>query len=218
MHVAVIGAHGNIGQLLVPILSEQGHRVRAIVRDPGQADRMRSLGGEPLVVDLEGDVAGSLDDCDAAIFTAGSGGHTGADKTLLVDLWGAVKMIRAAESARVGQFVMVSAIGAMDPDRGRESIRHYLVAKRMADDELERSPLVHTIVRPGRLEDGPGTGRIRAGADIGYGNISRQDVAATLAACLGEPQTYRQTFCILEGDNPIPDALSTLAAEGRASG
>jgi uncharacterized protein YbjT (DUF2867 family) len=210
MHIAVVGAHGKIGKKLVPILSQRGDRVRAIIRDASQADALRALGGEPLVVDLEGDVQGSLDGCDAVVFTAGSGGHTGADKTLLVDLWGAIKMIRAAEASGVGQFVMVSAIGAGDPDAGRDSIRHYLVAKRLADDELERSPLVHTIVRPGRLTDEPGQGRIRAGADIGYGSISRQDVAHALAGCLGNPHTYRKTFCILEGDEAIPDALSSL--------
>ena len=210
MHVAVVGAHGKIGRLLVPILSRAGHRVRAIIRDPNQADALSALGGEPLVVDLEGDVSGSVGGCDAVVFTAGSGGHTSGDKTLLVDLWGAIKMIRAAEAAGVDQFVMVSAIGAIDPDRGRERIRHYLVAKRVADDELERSPLVHTIVRPGRLTDDPGTGQVLAGEDIGYGDISRHDTAETLAACIGEPRAFGKCFSVIAGDTPIAQAVRAL--------
>jgi uncharacterized protein YbjT (DUF2867 family) len=210
MHVAVVGANGKIGRLLVPLLSQRGHRVRAIIRDQAQADSLRARGGEPLVANLEGDVKGTLDGCDAVVFTAGSGGHTGADKTLLIDLWGAIKMIRAAEETDVSQFVMVSAIGAADPDRGRDAIRHYLVAKRMADLELERSSLVHTIVRPGRLTDEAGTGLVRAGDDIGYDEIAREDVAQTLAACIGHSRAFNRSFCLLSGDTPIADALQGL--------
>jgi hypothetical protein len=36
---------------------------------------------------------------DAVIFTAGSGGQTGADKTMLVDLDGAIKSMQATEAA-----------------------------------------------------------------------------------------------------------------------
>jgi uncharacterized protein YbjT (DUF2867 family) len=46
------------------------------------------------------------------VFTAGSGGHTGFDKTLLIDLDGAVKTIEAAEQAGVDRFIMVSALQA----------------------------------------------------------------------------------------------------------
>jgi NAD(P)H-dependent flavin oxidoreductase YrpB (nitropropane dioxygenase family) len=43
------------------------------------------------VADLEGDFENAYQGIDAVIFAAGSGGHTGADKTILIDLWGAIK-------------------------------------------------------------------------------------------------------------------------------
>lgn len=207
MRVLVVGANGKIGTQLVALLGDSEHQAVAMVRDEAQGAALAEHGAEILVRDLEGDVSGIADGCDTVVFTAGSGPHTGPDKTLLVDLWGAIKTIRAAEAAGVRQLVMVSAIGARDPDGGPEKLRPYLVAKRVADDELARSPVTHTIVRPGRLSDDPGTGRVRAGADIGYGGIPRADVAATLLACLGNEAVYGETFCLLAGDTAIAEAI-----------
>ena len=105
---------------------------------------------------------------------------------------------------------MVSAIGASDPESAAEAMRPYYDAKAEADSELARSGLAFTIVRPGALTNDPGTGRIRAGHDIGSGSITRDDVAATLAAVLAAPNTIGVTFDLLEGDVPIEDAVAAL--------
>jgi hypothetical protein len=65
-------------------------------------------------------------------------------------------------------------------------------------------------VRPGRLTDDPGSGLIRAGEDIGYGEVSRDDVAATLLAVLDEDNTIGLTFVLLSGDTPIEQAVRGL--------
>jgi hypothetical protein len=65
-------------------------------------------------------------------------------------------------------------------------------------------------VRPGSLTDEPGSGRIRAGNDIGYGEVTRDDVAATLAAVLAAPNTVGKAFDLLEGETPIEDAVRAL--------
>ncbi|GGB38741.1 hypothetical protein GCM10011409_15320 [Lentibacillus populi] len=51
-----------------------------------------------------------MKECDAVIFAAGSGGSTGADKTLLVDLDGAAKAVEAAEKQGIKRFIMISAL------------------------------------------------------------------------------------------------------------
>lgn len=210
MRVLVVGANGKIGKQLVERLGETEHQCVAMVRDAGQGPAMEAMGAEVTVADLEGELDGICEGMDAVVFTAGSGGHTGADKTLLVDLWGAVRVIREAEKEGVEQFVMISAVGAAEPLAGPAKIRHYLVAKRVADEELVRSSGTRTIIRPGRLTDEAGTGRIRAGLDIGYGEIPRADVAAAVVAALGNRATYGKTFCILGGDTPIAEALAGL--------
>lgn len=211
MKVLVIGAHGDVGQRLVPLLDEAGHQVRAMVRDPDQSPGMEELGAEAVVGDLEGDFEHALEGCDALVFTAGSGGDTGADKTAMVDGLGAVLTVNAAREKGVDRFVMISARGASDPDRS-ERIRHYLVAKAIADGYLERSGLDYTILRPGRLTDDEGTGRIRVGRDLGSGSITRDDVARTVVEALDMPdQTVGRTFEMLNDGVPIREALEGLA-------
>jgi len=210
MRVLVVGANGKVGRQVVALLGPTTHEVLAMVRDPAQAPALEATGAHAVVADLEGDVHDAVSEAEAIVFTAGSGGHTGGDKTLLVDLWGALKTIRAAEASGVRRYLMVSAIHAADPDRGRAAIRHYLVAKHLADEKLQQSSLDYTILRPGRLDDGPATGLVRAGEDIGYGQISRADVARTIVASLESPSTVRRTFCILAGETPIEEALAGL--------
>jgi nucleoside-diphosphate-sugar epimerase len=52
MRVFVVGASGAIGTRLVPQLIQHGHEVVGTVRSPGNAERVRALGAEPVVLDL----------------------------------------------------------------------------------------------------------------------------------------------------------------------
>jgi hypothetical protein len=64
-------------------------------------ESFHKLGTETAIADLEGDVkniAKAAHGCDANVFTAVSGDHTGAEKTILVDLDGAVKTMEACVS------------------------------------------------------------------------------------------------------------------------
>lgn len=209
MRVLVIGAHGGVGQKLVPLLSGQGHEVRAMIRDEGQAETLRELGGEPVVGDLEREFEPLLQGCDAVVFTAGSGGSTGADKTVSIDGVGALRAIEAADAREVGRFVMVSARGADDPDRS-EAIRPYLVAKGIADGWLRRSGLDWTILRPGRLTDEEGTGRVEIGDEPEADEVARADVARVAAHCLDEPATVGRVIPFVTGAVPVEEALAKV--------
>src|SRR5919198_5701617 len=52
MRVFVAGASGAIGTRLVPQLIERGHEVIGTARSPGNAERVRALGAEPVALDL----------------------------------------------------------------------------------------------------------------------------------------------------------------------
>jgi nucleoside-diphosphate-sugar epimerase len=52
MRIFVAGASGAIGTRLVPQLIENGHDVIGTYRSPGNADRLRALGAEPIALDL----------------------------------------------------------------------------------------------------------------------------------------------------------------------
>lgn len=213
MTVAVIGANGGIGRRLIPRLDEAGHNAVGVVRSEDQFENVRERGGEPRLGDLEGMFAPALDGGDAVVFTAGAGGSTGWDKTLLVDLWGARRAVDASEEAGIDRFLMVSARGAADPDSGYEPLRPYLVAKRCADDYLRRSALDDTILRPTTLTDEKGTGRISTAFEPADGgpNISRADVAEAIVACLNDDATVGHTIELYGGDTPIADAIKPPA-------
>lgn len=213
MNVLVIGANGQIGKFVVEQLAQEGkHKVTAMIRKPEQADALKELGADVVIGDLEGsveDLAEAMKDHNAIVFTAGSGG-SGQDKTLLIDLDGAVKTMEAAEQQGISRYILVSAYGADQREKWSESIKPYYVAKHYADRALFASDLNYTIIRPGGLKNEPGTGKIAVGTDLEPGSIPREDVARVIVASLQEEKTYRMAFDLVAGEHPVEDALGKL--------
>lgn len=210
MQVAVIGANGGVGRRLLPQLVDADYETVGMVRSRDQFDRVEQAGAEPQLGDLEEEFAPALEGADAVVFTAGSGGSSGGEKTLLIDLWGAKRAIDVCEDQGIERFVMVSSVGADDPQAGPAPLRHYLVAKHFADRYLRDSSLDATILRPGRLTDEDPHCRIRAHIDTSAdetGDIPRGDVAAAIVTCLGNADTIGHTIEIFGGETPIPEAL-----------
>ena len=212
MDVVVAGGHGKIGLRLLRLVAERGDRARGLIRNPDHAADLEAAGAEPVVCDLEQeeDVAPFVEGADAVVFAAGAGPGSGAARKRTMDLGGALKLIDAARANGIERYVIVSAIGAGRPDRASGAMGPYIEAKAEADEALAESGLDYTIVRPGGLTDEPGTGRIRAGLEIGSGQVARDDVAATLLAVLEADNTIGKTFDLLEGDTPIEQAVRAL--------
>ena len=211
MDVVIAGGHGQIALRLARVLAARGDRVRALIRNPDHAADVRAAGAEPVLADLEHDDIGeAAAGADAVVFAAGAGPGSGPERKRTVDLGGALKLIDAARAGGVRRYVMVSAIGARDPQSGTEAMRPYLDAKADADAAVRESGLDFTIVRPGRLTDEPGTGLVSAGGRLEREDITRDDVAAVLAGVLDEPRTIGRTFDVVQGDTPIATALAQL--------
>jgi uncharacterized protein YbjT (DUF2867 family) len=68
MRSLVLGATGYVGRLLVPLLLDQGHEVRALVRDPGKADWRGMVEVVPGDVLQEHDVARALTGVDVVFY------------------------------------------------------------------------------------------------------------------------------------------------------
>lgn len=215
MKVLVIGAGGHVGRQIVAALQAAADTPVAQVRHAHQADDYHQRGIAVRQVDLEApleEIAAAMHDIDAVIFAAGSGGSTGNDKTLLVDLDGAVKSIQAAQQARITRFVMISALGANQRERWSDALKPYYVAKHYADEWLKQSGLDYTILRPGSLSDAPATHHIALGypADREGKSIPRADVAAVAVAALHIEQSIGKELDFLSGDQPIQTALKSL--------
>ncbi|NWO04167.1 MAG: SDR family oxidoreductase [Alteromonadaceae bacterium] len=212
MHVFIAGANGQIGQHLLQEMAESDHEARALIRHPGQGPDLQKLGAtETVVGDLEHDCSEAMRGCDAVVFTAGSGPHTGPDKTIDVDQDGAIRLIDTAKAMGIKRFIMVSALRAENPDEGPEKLQHYLWAKRKADDHLKASGLDYTIVRPGRLTSEEGSGKVAVSvtpSELGY--IPREDVAKVLLAVLDADNTHRLVFDVISGETPVGEAVASL--------
>lgn len=110
MNVLVIGANGQVGKEIIIQLKQTAHQATALVRKKEQVEELKSLGANDVVLgDLEEDFSHAFKNIDTVIFAAGSGGSTGADKTLLIDLWGTKKAVDYAKSSGVTHFIQLSA-------------------------------------------------------------------------------------------------------------
>ena len=214
MDVVVAGGHGKVGLRLLRLLAERGDRARGLIRDPAQAADLEAVGAEAVVADLEqlDDVSPYVGGADAVVFAAGAGPGSGAARKETMDRDGAIKLADAAKAAGARRYVMVSSIGAHDPAGGPEAMRPYLEAKAAADEAVRSSGLDFTIVRPGSLNDDPGTGLVDVSTELGRrGPITRDDVAAVLVATLDAPETIGLTFEAFNGDRPLNLAIRALS-------
>src|SRR4051795_12051118 len=114
MDVVIAGGHGKIGMLLGRLLAEDAHRVRGIIRKQEQAPDLEAIGVEPLVFDLEQDdgLAAAIEGADSAVFAAGAGPGSGAERKFTMDRDGAVKLMDACKEVGARRYVMISSVGA----------------------------------------------------------------------------------------------------------
>jgi uncharacterized protein YbjT (DUF2867 family) len=212
--VAIAGGHGQVARRLARLLAQRGDRVRGLIRKPEHEGDLRADGAEPVLCDLEAaepaQVAEAIDGAEAVVFAAGAGPGSGAERKMTMDRDGAIKLIEAARSAGVRRYVIVSSVGAESPPAGDDAFSAYLRAKAEADAAVAASELDWTIVRPGMLTDEPGEGTARIQTEPIRERVSRDDVAAVLAAVLHEPRSAGLTIYVVGGDEPIDAALAAL--------
>ena len=216
MVVALAGAHGKIAMRLTGLLADGEDKVIGLIRNPDHAAEVRSRGGSPVVCDLEqasvDEIAQGIAVADAAVFAAGAGPGSGAERKLTLDRDGAVKFLHAATAADVPRFVIISSTGAEAPPPGDGVSSVYLRAKAEADRAVQASDRQWTIVRPGPLTDDPGTRRVRIESAPFEGRIPRDDVAAVLAKLVHDGRLSRRVFYVNSGGEPVEQALERFLA------
>ena len=217
MRVVIAGGHGKIALLLEQLLVQRGDQAVGLIRDPAQASEVSGTGAVAAICDLEtapaDQVTALLDGAGAAVFAAGAGPGSGAARKDTVDRAASVLLAEAAGRAGVRRFVQISGMGAGQPapDGTDDVFAAYLTAKTAAEDDLRARDLDWTILRPGGLTDGAGTGRVRlAVPPLPRGQVPRADVAAVIVALLDAPATAGQTLELIGGDTPITDAVHQL--------
>ena len=213
MRIVIAGAHGQIGLRLVRLLAARGDEAVGLIRNPDHADEVSTAGATPVICDLEtasaDEVAQAVGAVEVAVFAAGAGPGSGAERKLTMDRDGAIKLLKATE-ANAARYLVVSSVGAESPPSGDGVFEVYLRAKAEADAAVTASERPWVIIRPGPLTDDPGTGQVRIGTDPFRDAVTRDDVAAVLGAVIADPGVDRTILYLSGGDMPIAQALEAL--------
>lgn len=147
MQVLVAGGTGFIGRHLCSELTDRGHDVTALARNP-ESDAVPE-GVETAMSDVTAydSMVGAFDGMDAVVNLVAlsplfepSGGNEAHDR---IHRGGTKNCLRAAGEHDVDRFVQLSALGA-DP----EGETHYIRAKGRAEQLVRESSLAWTIFRP----------------------------------------------------------------------
>jgi uncharacterized protein YbjT (DUF2867 family) len=217
MRFVIAGGHGQIALRLGRLLAERGDVPVGLIRNPDHADDLRERGIEPVLLDLEAasadEVALALEGADATVFAAGAGTGSGTARKDTVDRAAAALLADAAAAAGVRRYVLISSTGVESvrdgavPDGVDEVFLAYLRAKLAAEEYVRARDLDWTILRPGRLTDDPGTGRVTLGPRVARGDITRDDVATVVRELLDTPATAGAVLELMGGDTPIGDAV-----------
>lgn len=214
MRVLLIGATGRVGSLICHDLVAAGHEVIACARRASTIKRDDRV--TPTALDLHvtvSEMVGVFEQsgADAIIFSAGSRGKD----LLQTDAYGAIKCMEAASGVGIRRFILLGSLFAADLGRWEDpavkpavdTLPDYYVAKNMADQHLIHTDLDYTIIEPGTLVEGDGTGLIETGTRS-WGSIPIPDVATCLADCLELPETIGRVYNIIKGGQPIDSALA----------
>lgn len=206
MQIALFGATGRTGRLVLDRLLARGDRIRALVRDPAKLAPRAGL--ETLAGDARDTpaVARAVASADAIVCCLGM-----QDITVpATDFSDAVRtIVEAARTAGVRRIVAIASAGVLDDPRGGLRNQRGLPAAfaNIAAEHtrnlrtLEASGLDWTLMCPIDLVDAPaGTARwafddLPAGSHTGYA-----DLADTIVAMLGRRDAHARCVGVVSAD------------------
>lgn len=207
MRIAIIGGSRGVGLAVANEAVARGHEVVIVSRsDPRLIqDKVHWLGGDARDSTL---LERSVKGCDATVTALGVT-QTWSNTTLFSQ--SAVALVRTMQDAGIKRTVLVTGLGAGD-SRGHQGWLYdnvlfpLLLSRSYADKDraeavFQKSNLDWTIVRPGRLTNGPKKGQVEAlltPETYRYGSISRADVAAFVLDCIEKGKFLRQTPQIVD--------------------
>ncbi len=206
MKIAVLGATGRTGRLVVEQAIERGHQVVAYVRRPGALQPKPAL---QIVVGELGDterLRSAFRDVDAVICCLGTYKHKPVDlmqKNLPL-------IIRAMQRAGRTRLILLSAYGVGETARTASLVAKLLYKtlfrsifrdKERAEAELARSGLEWTGIYPVGLTDDPDSAvDVRPMREVkkvkGLPRVPRASVAEVLIDAAEDRQTIRQKLLV----------------------
>jgi putative NADH-flavin reductase len=198
--IALIGASGNAGSRILKELSDRGHKVTAIARNP---EKIASL---PNVVAKQGDVF------DQAGLSKLLEGHDAVISSVHFTASDPVTLIEAVRASGVPRYLVVGGAGSLEIAPGQRVVdlpdfpAAYKVEATKGAEFLDRlrgeKQLDWTFLSPSaEFVPGERTGKFRIGKDSLLSNaegsrISFEDYAIALVDEIEKPQHSRQRFTV----------------------
>eukprot|EP00793_Prasinoderma_coloniale_P004042 PRCOL_00006217-RA len=194
-------ASGGVGREAVKALRASGWRVRAAVRTDAKRGDVPLVGAdgdvEAVVVDVTKyeTLPPALAGVDAIVVAVGTTDFTdplGPYKNEYVGTKNVVAAARNAAAPGAGpKVVLVTSIGTEDPFFNPLNLAWgILFWKQRAEEELQRSGLRYTIVRPGGLSNDavPGAAVLKPRGEARTGRVSRAEVARVCVEAIDLPE------------------------------
>lgn len=206
--VLVVGGSGGVGQLVVASLLSRNIKVRLLLRDPEKASKLFGDQDEDKLQVWKGDTR-NQEDLDRSMLegvthvicctgtTAFPSRRWDGDNTPEKTDWDGVRNLVSILPRTLKRFVLVSSVGVTKSNELPWSIMNLfgvLKYKKMGEDFLRESGIPFTIIRPGRLTDGPYTS---------------YDLNTLLKATAGE----RRAVVIGQGDKLVGEVSRLVVAE-----
>lgn len=184
MKLAIFGASGATGRLLVQQALAAGHHVSVLLRSPDSLPiddvRLQRIVGQ---LDQPDAVAAVVQGADAVISVLGM--RKGGAQTVCTD--GIRSILPAMQQTGTQRLIALSAYGALETQQHSWFIRlvRKLISEKMRDkdgmEQLVRASTTDwTLVRPPALTNGAATGAYRASTELRpglTGRLSRADLA-----------------------------------------
>ncbi len=206
MRIAVFGATGGTGMLVVDRALGRNWEVVAVVRNEGaleRQDRLRVIVGDPLAMEI---AESAISDCDAVITAMGFRRQLRGPATTTLYSHSARVFVSAMDAVGCRKLIFITSAGVeLDDPSELWPYRHIVKPlwlnggyddMRAAEAEIRLSDLDWVLVRPGRLTDGPATGRYQVSPRYrppDANSISRADLAEFLLDQVAEDRWVHQT-------------------------
>lgn len=223
MRVAVTGASGFIGSVLVPALRARGHEVRAVMRDAMTSET--SFAGMDVLVHLANLAHGSAEPSRLQRVNVEDTREIAA----LAGATGVRRMIYLSSVKAIGEESGQRPLDGSDPPAPRDDYGRSKLAAEQALHEVAAATGLDVVVLRPPLVYGPGVKAnflalmriIDRGWPLPLAAVSSRrslvyvgNLCDAIAACLGNPRAARSTFFVTDGPAvPLPQLCRAI---GRA--
>ena len=216
MKAFVAGATGETGRRIVKELVERNIPVRAMVRDLEQAkailpDSVQMVVGDVLKPETLREAIG-----DSTVILCATGAKPSFDPSspYKVDYEGTKNLFDVAKTKKIEHFVFVSSLCTSKLFHPLNLFWLILVWKKRAEEYIQKSGLVYTIVRPGGLKNEDNNSSVvMSSADTLFdGSIPRTKVAQVCVEALSQSASRNKIVEIVAKEEAPKQSFEQLFA------